>query len=38
MDGLGARRIMVSRELADTALSLLEKADRGELEIEEAAE
>ena len=38
MDGLGARSIMVPRELADTACSLLEKADRGELEIAETPE
>ena len=38
MDGLGARRVMVSRELADTACSLLEEADRGELEIAETPE
>ena len=38
MDGLGARRVMVSRELAETASNLLEKADRGELEIAELPE
>jgi len=38
MDGLGARRVMVPRELADAACSLLEKADRGEMEIAEAPE
>jgi hypothetical protein len=38
IDGLGAMRILVPRELADTACRLLEQADRGELEIAEAPE
>lgn len=38
LDGLGALRILVPSELADTACALLEKADRGELEIAEASE
>jgi len=38
LDGLGAARIYVPRELAATARELLEKAQRGELEIEESPE
>ncbi len=34
VNGIGAVRILVPRELARTALDLLAKADRGELEID----
>jgi hypothetical protein len=38
MDGLGAVSIKVPRKHADTASDLLERVERGELEIAEAAE
>jgi len=38
VDGLGGTRILVPRNLADAARSLLDKADAGELEIAESPE